>query len=175
MSAYHGMCSAIEKIIKDLNRISDVVFLDLDFFGLQWTKYMLRAYVWIANSITQSVTQLKDWHFDSNAPRDIGNLVWRPKANSSAKNLRKRSGRGRRLSGSDSDSDSEEFDASDECIVNDYKVPYYTASELICLHEDSGEATSEARERMRARQGEMPSDFVMRRYLDSLQTDVDDV
>ncbi|PBK83117.1 hypothetical protein ARMGADRAFT_1170653 [Armillaria gallica] len=130
---------------------------------------LLKAYVWIANSTTQSVTQLKDWHFDSNAPRDIGNLVWRAKANSSAN---KRSGQGRRRS---SGSSSEEFDASDECIVNDYKVPYYTASELICMHEDNDTATSEARERMRARQGEMPSDFVMRRYLDSLQTDVDGV
>ncbi|KAK0442854.1 hypothetical protein EV421DRAFT_1903828 [Armillaria borealis] len=129
---------------------------------------LLKAYVWIANSITQSVTQLKDWHFDSNAPRDIGNLVWRAKANSSAKSLRKRSGQGRRRSGSDSDSDSEEFDASDECIENDHKVPYYTASELICLHESNDTATSEARERIRAQQGEMPSDFVMRRYLDSL-------
>ncbi len=130
---------------------------------------LLKAYVWIANSITQSVTQLKDWHFDSNAPRDIGNLVWRAKANSSAN---KRSGQGRQRS---SGSDSEEFGASDECIVNDYKVPYYTTSELICMHEDNDTATSEARERMRARQGEMPSDFVMRRYLDSLQTDVDGV
>ncbi|SJL04822.1 uncharacterized protein ARMOST_08193 [Armillaria ostoyae] len=136
---------------------------------------LLKAYVWIANSITQSVTHLKDWHFDVNAPRDIGNLVWRAKANSSAKSLRKRSGQGRRRSGSDFGSGSEEFDASDECIENDHKVPYYTASELICLHEDNDKATSEARERMRARQGEMPSDFVMRRYLDSLQTDVDDV
>lgn len=43
MSAHLGMCSAIEKIIKDLNRVADIIFFDLDFFGLQWTKHMLRV------------------------------------------------------------------------------------------------------------------------------------
>ncbi len=92
--------------------------------------------------------------------------------------------------------ESEEFD---EMIENDYgrkmvtlldqnglpyREPYYTASELIgasAVDEEREKATSEARERMRVQQGEMSSDYVMRRYLDSLATDggtsppVDDV
>ncbi|SJL08588.1 uncharacterized protein ARMOST_11954 [Armillaria ostoyae] len=92
--------------------------------------------------------------------------------------------------------ESEEFD---EMIENDYgrkmvtlldqnglpyREPYYTASELIgasAVDEEREKATSEARERMRMQQGEMPSDYVMRRYLDSIATDggtsfpVDDV
>lgn len=55
-----------------------------------------------------------------------------------------------------------------------YREPYYAASELIgasTMDEEREKATSEARERMRVQQGEMPSDYVMRRYLDSLATD----
>ncbi len=38
-----GMCSAIEKVIKNMYRISDVVFFDLDFVGLQWAVMSLQA------------------------------------------------------------------------------------------------------------------------------------
>ncbi|KAK0225017.1 hypothetical protein EDD85DRAFT_856138 [Armillaria nabsnona] len=44
---------------------------------------LLKAYVWIANSVTQFSDLAKVWQFDSNTPRDLKYLAWRAKANSS--------------------------------------------------------------------------------------------
>lgn len=204
---------------------------------------LLKAYVRIANSVTQFSDLAKVWQFDSNTPRDLKYLAWRAKANSSNEHghaatgssglrgpderSRKRprsegqasrppsserqqqagggdycdggGGDGVNVSGADdnvcmdemdvsgSEAESEEFAASDERMENDrgretamiwsgspYKIPYYTASELICtaaFDEENDKATSQARECMRAQQGEIPPGFVVRRYLDSLQTD----
>ncbi|PBK92440.1 hypothetical protein ARMGADRAFT_1063418 [Armillaria gallica] len=144
---------------------------------------LLQAYLWISSNVTEFVVHAKDWHFDPTVPRDLEQLAWR--AEYTVNRRASKSIRANAVTAS-ADYDSEEFD---EMIENDYgrkmvtlldqnglpyREPYYTASELIgasTMDEEREKATSEARERMRVQQGEMPSDYVMRRYLDSLATD----
>ncbi|KAK0236678.1 hypothetical protein EDD85DRAFT_937142 [Armillaria nabsnona] len=154
----------------------------------------------ISSNITEFVVHAKDWHFDPTVPRDLEQLAWRAEYigtcdravgtsepegfEEHSRKCRHSDRQGRRQASPEQNDYGRKMVTLLDQNGVPYREPYYTASELIsasAVDEEREKATSEARERMRVQQGEMPSDYVMRRYLDSLATDggtsppVDDV
>ncbi|KAK0462997.1 uncharacterized protein EV420DRAFT_1148977 [Desarmillaria tabescens] len=194
--ATHGDAYSLRFFLGTLDDQGYVRHWDIGALNILNLADLLRAYFWISSNITQFVVNAADWHFDDTTPRDLEKLVWRARHTSKQCSHKHHHSTG----GGDNDMSMDEMIASDseaesEWMENDYgrkthqngrphNVPYYTASELIgasTKDKEREKAAFEARERIRVQQGEMPPDFVMRRYMDSISRDggtsfsVDDV